>query len=150
MEGGKDDGTLSPFTQTTVFSQWKKTQFIIIIMHYTCCWAHTKEEERKQGYTLRSCIKFCKLYTVINTQELYKICITNTSHLHARSTCSYREITWFQWSALLSTGPWTTRYLEPWRDAALGSASQALHRSDRIEIDYNVWIWIGGGMITWG
>ena len=39
------------------------------------------------------------------------------------------EITWCWQSVLQSTGQWTTRCQEPWRDAALGSASQALHRS---------------------
>ena len=58
--------------------------------------SYISQKKGKQGYTLRSRVKFCKLYTVINTQELYKIRITNTSHLHARSTCSYWEITWCQ------------------------------------------------------
>ena len=38
-------------------------------------------------------------------------------------------IIWCQQSALRSTGQWTTHCLEPWQDAYLGSASQALHRS---------------------
>ena len=32
--------------------------------------SYVSQKKGKQGYTLRSRVKFCKLYTVINTQEL--------------------------------------------------------------------------------
>ena len=43
---------------------------------------------------------------------------------------SYKGITWCHQSTLWSTGQWTTRCQEPFGGAALGSASQALHRSE--------------------